>query len=408
MRILFIVPYVPSLIRVRSYNLIRELAARGNQLTVVTLWTDEQERRDVNVLDQFPGVDVLAGRQPLWQSLWNCAWSLPTKMPLQAVFSWRRDLANGINDLLGSNERKPFDVVHVEHLRGSRYGLHVRSHQPRVPVIWDSVDCISYLFKQASEQSRSAFGKLVTRLDLGRTQRYEGWLAGQFTRAIITSEVDKQALLDLVPETVQAAPIDVIPNGVDWEYFGEGEELHRDPATIIFSGKMSYHANITMVSYLVNEIMPLVWSKQPEAKLMIVGKDPPKPICALAQNPAITVTGTVADIRPYLRKATLAVVPLVYGAGSQLKLLEAMACGTPVVASSRAIMALEAQPGKDLLVANSPAEFAARILELIEYPDRSWQMGLSGREYIKTRHRWAFIAERLEAIYRLVIEKPGV
>ncbi|HLA98002.1 MAG TPA: glycosyltransferase [Anaerolineales bacterium] len=407
MNILFIVPYVPNLIRVRSFNLIRQLAKRGNNLTVCTLWTDEHERRDADDLAEYPGVEVVALYQSRWQSLWNCIITLPSTTPLQAVYSWQPGLAARISGLLGSSDRPPFEVVHVEHLRGARFGVYVKSLFPEIPVVWDSVDCISYLFEQAAGLSRSIFGKMVTRLDLNRTRRYEGWLASRFNRAIITSTMDKQALLDLVPNNVQPAPIDILPNGVDWEYFGESEAMPRDPATVVFSGKMSYHANITMVTYLVNEIMPLVWGERPNAKLIIVGKDPPKNILALAQNPAITVTGTVPDLRPYLSKATLAVVPLVYGAGSQLKLLEAMACGTPVVASPRAIMALRAEPGKDLLVAHTPAEFAAKILELFDHPEMANQIGLSGRQYIRDHHRWAAITERLERVYQAAAQTPG-
>lgn len=391
---------MPSLIRVRPLNLIHQLAARGNHLTVCTLWTDEQERCDVQALEKYAGVKVIAMHQPAWQSMWNCIKALPTRIPLQAVYSWQPEMESKIKWLLSGNGRTPIDIVHVEHLRGSRYGLSVKSHFLNVPVVWDSVDCISYLFEQASAQSRSLFGRLITSLDLKRTRRFEGWLAGQFDHSIITSVVDKQALLDLVPENVDAKPIDVLPNGVDWDYFGEGEQLPRDPATIIFSGKMSYHANITMVMYLVNEIMPLIWVKRPDTKLLIVGKDPPKKVRLLGQHPAISVTGTVPDLRPYLRQATVAIVPLVYGAGFQNKVTEAMACGTPVVTTPKTLMAMSAVPGKDLLVAETPAEFANRVLDLFGQPALAYRIGQEGKKYVKDNHHWTGIAERLELIYQ--------
>lgn len=244
----------------------------------------------------------------------------------------------------------------------------------------------------------------MTRLDLSRTRRYEGWLASQFSRVLITSAVDKQALLDLVPENIEPAPIDVLPNGVDWEYFSAGEKIDRDPATVIFSGKMSYHANVTMLMFLVREVMPIVWAENPDVKLLVVGKDPSASVRTLGEHPAITVTGTVPDLRPYLRKATMAVVPLVYGAGSQLKLLEAMACGTPVVATPRAILALKAKAGQDLLVAEQPEEIAASILKLIENPDFSYHVGQNGQKYVRDNHRWSGIAQQLEDIYRKAVE----
>ena len=170
---------------------------------------------------------------------------------------------------------------------------------------------------------------------------------------------------------------------------------------------MSYHANITMVQYLVQEIMPLVWAKQPEVELYIVGKDPPQAIRSLEQNPAIIVTGTVDDLRHYLQQATAAVVPLVYGAGSQLKLLEAMACGTPVVASTQAISALDVCPGQDLLVAQNPEAFAESILSLVREPKLQQQVGQAGRLYMEKNHHWASIAQQLEELYMHALEvKP--
>jgi glycosyltransferase involved in cell wall biosynthesis len=155
--------------------------------------------------------------------------------------------------------------------------------------------------------------------------------------------------------------------------------------------------------YLMNEIMPLVWAKQPDVKLQIVGKDPPASIRALADHPAVTVTGTVQDMRPYLQRASLAVVPLLYGAGIQNKVLEAMASGTPVVATSQAVLALDAEPGRDLLVAQTPAEFAEKIVHLINNPLLRDQVGSAGRRYVENNHQWVKIAERLEGVYHEVL-----
>jgi len=162
--------------------------------------------------------------------------------------------------------------------------------------------------------------------------------------------------------------------------------------------------------FLVREVMPLVWAQKPEVKLLVVGKDPPAKVRSLAENPAITVTGTVPDLRPYLRKATLAVVPLVYGAGFQNKVVEAMACGTPVVATPRAILTLSAQPGRDLLVAEKPDGIAASILQLVDNPDYRRQVGVNGRRYVQRNHSWSGVAGQLEDVYHKAIQaqfNPG-
>jgi glycosyltransferase involved in cell wall biosynthesis len=133
--------------------------------------------------------------------------------------------------------------------------------------------------------------------------------------------------------------------------------------------------------------------------LWIVGKDPPKEILALAGNPAVTVTGTVADIRPYLQQASAAVAPLTYGAGIQNKVLEAMASATPVVVSPLAVAALAAQAGQDILVAKDSEDFAQGVLNLLSNPAYRRQVGEAGRRYVETYHQWDAIAGQLEGVY---------
>jgi glycosyltransferase involved in cell wall biosynthesis len=300
---------------------------------------------------------------------------------------------------------KEFDIVHVEHLRGSRYGVHIKSKFPTVPVIWDSVDCISHLFQQAAGQSSSFFGKFVTRFELVRTRNAEGNLICSFDHVLVTSSADKSALLELAPREKEPSPISVLPNGVNLDYFHPNPEIQRGTATIVFSGKMSYHANISMVKYLVSEIMPRVWQACPEAQLFVVGKDPPHDIKKLEDRPLVTVTGTVEDIRPYLWRATVSIVPLLYGAGIQNKILEAMATGAPVVTTSRTLSALQVQSGRDLLVANNADEFAQNILLLIKDRNLARGIGDSGLAYVRSKHDWISIVSQMTDIYECALDK---
>jgi glycosyltransferase involved in cell wall biosynthesis len=195
-------------------------------------------------------------------------------------------------------------------------------------------------------------------------------------------------------------PISVLPNGVDLTYFTPTKET-REPATLVITGKMSYHANVTAVLHLVQDIMPHVWAQRPDVNVWIVGKDPSRAVRTLATRyaPRVIVTGVVPDMRPYLRRATIAAVPLVYGAGSQFKVLEAMACGTPVVATPQATVALAAQPGRDLEVAEGAEAFAQAVLALLDDPARREQLGQAGRAYVEQHHSWDAIVEQLEAVY---------
>lgn len=420
MNVLFAVPYVPTLIRVRPYNLIRQLTARGHQVTVMTVWTNEQEREALEEL-QASCSHVEAVQMPGWRSLWNCVWALPTGKPLQTVYSWEKVLAQAsFERLVQPGNGGKIDVVHVEHLRGAQYGLYLKSRMESggidIPIVWDSVDSISHLFRQAMRRAKSALNRGITWFELKRTEPYEAWLATQFDRTLVTSGMDREALLSLVSQyrpgtgagygnpAYNAGRITVLRNGVDLDYFQPGDPEKRQPATVLASGKMSYHANVTMVVRLVESVMPVVWARNPGVKVVIVGKDPPKRIRDLEQDARVKVTGTLADIRPHLQTATIAAAPVDYGAGIQNKVLEAMACATPVVATPQAVSAIDLEPGKDALVAEDDRSFAEAILALIDDKDRQTALGENGRRFVERNHRWSVIAEQLEGIYRQEIE----
>ena len=403
MRIAYIVPYVPNLIRTRPYNLINQLASLGHEVTVFTLGSGKQDLIDVQALKGHGRV-VQYFAQPVWRSFLNSAAAIPSRTPLQAVYSWQSVMARQIAQRASRNE---FDIVHIEHLRGSRFGLFLKSRLTNLPVVWDSVDCITHLFQQAAKQSHSFFGKFMTRFELGRTRRAEGDLVCRFDHVLVTSPSDRNSLLGLVPSGKSPSEISVLPNGVDLEYFHPNAEVEREAETIVFSGKMSYHANISMVKYLVDEIMPRIWKLRPTARLYIVGKDPSPAIQQLRQNPLITVTGTVDDIRPFLWRATVSVVPLLYGAGIQNKILEAMATGTPVVTTCQALSALQAQPGKDLIAYDDPDRFSEAVLQLIGNRGLQRKIGDAAVTYVRTHHNWTSIASQLLNIYQSVLNKNG-
>ncbi len=424
MRILFIVPYTPNPIRVRPYEFVRALLRRGHAVTLATLWTSPAEQDDLNRLAQM-GAHVLSESMPAWQSARNSLAALPASTPLQAVYSWQPALYRTLRTLV---QEQQFDAIHVEHLRGSRYGLelldHLRLSPTRPPVVWDSVDCISHLFAQASAQSRSTKGKLMTRFELPRTQRYEARLIRTFDHTVVTSTIDRAALLELARQHGDkdgqlgsgagpdvAAKVDVVPNGVDLEHFSYCGPEQRHPNRIVFSGKMSYHANVTAALHLVDEIMPLVWAQRPDAEVWLVGKDPAPELRALAEKypgtsgtigatgGRVVVTGEVPAMQDYIQSAAVAVAPLLYGAGIQNKVLEAMACGAPVIASPQASQSLAAIPGQDFLLASGPPEFAGAILALLGSADLRAELGRAGRRFVETNHSWGSAVAQLEDIY---------
>ncbi|MCL5996877.1 MAG: glycosyltransferase, partial [Chloroflexi bacterium] len=167
MNILYITPYVPNLIRVRPYNLISILAQRGHNMTLATLWERADELQALEQL-RTEGVRVIAAPLTRARRVWNNVRAVPTTQPLQATYCDAPALRRQIEAACHSQNGK-FDVVHVEHLRGAAYGLWCKSRMQlrtneqmsdsRIPVVWDSVDCITYLFEQAVRHSQSLFGR---------------------------------------------------------------------------------------------------------------------------------------------------------------------------------------------------------------------------------------------------------
>lgn len=423
MHILYIVPYTPNPIRVRPYNLIRSLQRLGHEVTVATLWEDESERADLARLSA-QGIEVISRPLTRQRALGNVLRALPTRAPLQASYCWQPALAADIEQALQDSD---YDIIHAEHLRGAIYTERgrqsaIRNPHSAIPIVWDSVDCISHLFTQAASRSRSRKGKLITRLELGRTRRHEARLVGRFDRVLVTSPTDKEALEALQkpgflekPGFFLPPPIQVLPNGVDTAYFTPNGP--RAGNTIMVTGKMSYHANVTMVMTLVEEIMPRVWAQRPDVQLYIVGKGPPAEITRLdptwsptrepplvgASQARVVVTGRVEHVPPYLQEATLAVAPVPYGAGIQNKVLEAMACGAPVVASPQASSALDAQDGRDLCIAEDADAFATAILDLLADQQERERLGRAGRAYVEEHHSWKAITQDLVNIYASTI-----
>ena len=409
--ILFVVPYTPNLIRVRPYNLIKALSANGHRVHVLTLWSDAAERTDVEGLRSIAD-KVTAFSLPRWRSLLNCVQALPGREPLQAAYCWHPQAAAELAELARAGGLPAYDVVHIEHLRGVRYGLSLqdvhggRSPNGTPPIVWDSVDSISHLFRQAAQKSKSRISRWVTRLELARTEPHEEKLARQFDRVLVTSANDRDAFLGLPNVDVKAIGerVSVLANGVDLEYFRPDQGTVRRDNVLIVSGKMSYHANVSMVLHLVEQVMPLIWEKKADAELWVVGKDPAREIRALEGHPGIRITGTVPDLRPFLRQAAVSLAPLTYGAGIQNKVLEAMASGTPVITYPAVISALKVRPGEDLMVANSPEEMAACAVKLLGEAALRQRLSAAGRRYVEENHNWGKIAERLEVIYAEVID----
>jgi len=387
MRILMVLPYPPSPIRIRPFGFVQALARRGHRIQVLAVQPPEDREEASEALKSL-GVDVRGFPLSRGRTLWNAMRAWARGEPLQAGYADHP----GLREALRQSLREGWEVIHVEHLRGALFAQEV----PPERLVFDAVDSITRLFAQAQALAPTARVRYLARLELERTRRFEaGWLS-RFPRILISSPEDAAALRALAPDG--RASLMVIPNGVDLEFF-RPQAVPRDPATLIFTGKMSYHANLAAALDLIRDIMPRIWAHRPEVRVQIVGRNPPAWLRRAARDPRVEIVGTVPDLRPYLARATLAVCPLRYAVGIQNKVLEALAMGTPVVATPPVQGGLSAVPGRDLVIAEGGEAFAAAVLRLLDSPGERAALGAAGRAYVEAHHRWEALAERLEAVY---------
>ena len=403
MRILFVTPYPPSRIRVRGYGFLAQLR-REHEVTIVAQCASEQELADVTKLRE-QGFEVVVVQESKLRSTLQSGMALLHTLPLQVAYARSQRFTQVVEQLC---TQRGFDVVHVEHLRGI---ASIEQLARNRPLVWDAVDCISLLSKQTMKAGPSRKVRMVARLEHERTRRYEARILQQLPQTIVTSERDRRAMIELrrsylqdlaSSDEVLGEGISVIPNGVDLGYFRPAQEERRK-MNVVFSGKMSYHANVATALYLYQQIMPLIWQQRPEATLTIVGSKPPKAIQMLASDARVEVTGYVDDLRPYVQRSEVMLSPMVYSVGIQNKVLEAMALGTPVVVAAQAATALGTTAGRDLLVAESAQEFASATLRLLDDVDLHQTLSKHGREYVEQQHDWQKVTQRLIQIYERVI-----
>jgi sugar transferase (PEP-CTERM/EpsH1 system associated) len=211
---------------------------------------------------------------------------------------------------------------------------------------------------------------------------------------VMTSEREQVALRKLLPHNVIA----VVPNGVDIDYFNATTAVQAQEHSIIFTGSMEYYPNIEAVLFFARTCWPRIRAALPQATWQIVGKNPRPDVQKLAKLPGVSVTGSVADMRPYFSRAAVSIVPLLVGGGTRLKILEAMAMRTAVVSTSLGCEGLAVEPGRHLLVADSPEAFAHSVIELLTQAEKRQSLQAAGRALVEAEYSWEQCGDRLQRV----------
>jgi len=266
------------------------------------------------------------------------------------------------------------------------------------PLVVDSID--EPLLREMRALRQGLVGERAAHLyQSWRFWNYERKALGRAALNIYVSEVDAEVYRRFFPDRAVA----VVPNGVDVEYF-RPLPVPVDPRYVVFEGNMHFGPNIDAAQRLVRDILPLMRERMPDVHVGLVGRDPVDEVQKLS-SPAVEITGTVDDVRPYLARAAVFACPLQLGSGIKNKILQAWAMGRPVVATPQCLGGLSAQDGRNILVRSEPRAFADAVCELLADSDRSAALGAAGRETVLREYSWESQATIFESLLMSVVSE---
>jgi glycosyltransferase involved in cell wall biosynthesis len=308
-------------------------------------------------------------------------------LPLQAGYYSGKSLAAAVRKTLSNGH---YDVVHASLPRVLPAVIDVCD----VPVYVDLMDAFSLSLRRRAETAHLLV-RWLYRVEGDRMHSLERLACGRFTGIAVTSRADQAHL---------AMPnVSLLPQGVDTVEFRYGAE-RRASGTVIMTGNMGYGPNVDAACWFANSVWPRVVAEAPTMRFLIAGARPGRRVRALQGRKGIDVLGPVDSMATVLSTAEMAVCPMRTGSGIQTKLLEAMATGTPAIATSTGNAGVEGRPSRDLLVADSPEDFARSIIALSRDPALRATLSIAGRKHVEERFSWAAHARALESEYMRVVD----
>ena len=370
--------------KIRPFNMIRHLTASGHKVTVCSLARSDEEAREAQGIAPHCAAFEI-GQVQEWAQMARMVVRLPVLTPSSMGYFYSPELARRIGAQLQSTR---WDLIFVHCSSVAQYVSQVTT----VPKILDFGDMDSQKWLEYANYKPFPLS-MGYRLEGAKMLAAEKRLARRFDLCTATTRAEWETL----NAYGTGADTDWFPNGVDADFFCPVHEPY-DADTISFIGRMDYYPNQECMSRFCEQVWPLLKAQRPAMKLLIVGADPSPAMRQLGELPGVTVTGSVPDVRPFIRSSALMVAPLNIARGTQNKILEAMAMGVPVVTSAIAAGGVDAESEAHFLVAETPQDYARAILRIVDNPQERERLALAGRQRMLTNHAWAGSMHRLDGI----------
>jgi len=378
--------------RIRTLNLLTALAdhfaidvlTHANETPREAV--DEMTRRGMTVHLAPGGV---AAKKGLLFPI-RVATSVARRLPYSVHAHDRRPFRQALQRLLRQHR---YQLVHCE---WTPYALYARGLDVPVCIAAHNLEWI--IWRRLSDAESRAPLKALFRVQAALMERFEKRVFEEFGSATAVSEPDAELI-----RRMGCRQVVVVPNGVDVDAYDPRPEQTPEPRTLVFAGSLDWRPNQDAIRWFIDAVHPVL-SARTAYRFWIVGRTPPDWLTRDgAVPPEITVVGEVDDVRPWIARAAVSVVPLRVGGGSRLKILEALAMGRAVVSTTVGAEGLDLEPGAELLLADAADAFAAAIADLFNDDARRRRLGSAGRQRVETSYRWDRIANIQRSLWNDII-----
>jgi sugar transferase (PEP-CTERM/EpsH1 system associated) len=384
----------------RDFYLARQVAAK---YTLTYLGLDREMDGPVGSsrrerLEVLPDSEMVRVRRPAGYGRIDLVRGIIGPTPVSILNFTAPQVMDKIERVLAEDR---FDIIQFEGVHLLAYARRIRQIAPNVPLICDWHNVESEVQRRYAQSGESPARRLYARRTAQLLKRAEREVLQLANAHTVCSERERQMLLQEVPQ----ANITEIPNGVDTAFFAAGAAGEGLRQNVVFVGSMNYHANIDAALFFAKAIWPGLRERRPDLRFVIVGSRPVPEIVELANQPGITVTGTVDDLRPHYGSAVMVVAPVRVASGTRLKVLEAMAAGVPVISTPLGAEGLAITPGKDILIAETPAETIATAAALHRDTTTWQQLAANAFRLVQAQYDWSVVGERLLSVYTELLAK---